>query len=56
MREVDHAHDAEDERQPGRDEEQQEALLDAVQDLDQEEEEGVHRSLQLSAVSYQPAR
>ena len=37
MREVDEVHHAEDQRQSGRDEEQDEAELQTVQDLDEEE-------------------
>jgi hypothetical protein len=40
MRQVDEVHHAEDERQPGRDQEQQDAELQAVQDLDDEEAGG----------------
>ena len=39
MRQVDDAHDAEDQRQPGGDEEQQQAVLQAVEQLDEEEGE-----------------
>ena len=37
MREIDEIHHAEHQRQPGRDQEQQDAELQAVQDLDQQE-------------------
>ncbi len=43
MGEIDDAHDAEDQREPAGDEEQQQPVLDAVQELDQERVE-VHRS------------
>ena len=36
VREVDHAHDAEDQREPGGQHEQQQAVLHAVEQLDQE--------------------
>ena len=41
MGEVDQVHDPEDERQPGGQEEEHDAELEAVQNLD-EEEDGVH--------------
>jgi hypothetical protein len=36
VRQVDHAHDAEDQRQPGGQHEQQQAVLHAVEQLDEE--------------------
>jgi hypothetical protein len=42
VREVDDAHDPEDERQPGGHQEEEKAVLNPVQDLDEEEEEGIH--------------
>jgi hypothetical protein len=44
MRQVDHAHDAEDQRQTGGQHEQHQAVLDTVQDLDKEIGE-VHRGV-----------
>ena len=35
VREVDHAHDAEDQREPARDQEQEQAVLNAIENLDQ---------------------
>jgi len=41
VREVDDPHDAEDQRQPARDQEQQQSVLERVQELDQREFHGV---------------
>src|ERR1700733_15139630 len=49
MGEVDHAHDAEDQRQPARHQEQQQPVLDAVQYLDEKKDEAVgHRQSAIS--------